>query len=87
MTMKVNTSERVNDNVSLRVWPSGTAVKVALCFGGLGFASSDPGYRPMHCLSSHAVTASHKHNRGRLPQMLAQQQSSSREKKKFGNRC
>ena len=30
-----------------------------LCFGILGFTSSDPGCGPAYCLSSHAVVASH----------------------------
>ena len=43
----------------------------------LGFASSHPGRGPTHGSSSHAVSASHIQNRGRLAQMLAQQLSSS----------
>ena len=31
----------------------------ALCFGGLGFAGSDPGHGPTHHSSSHAEAASH----------------------------
>ena len=42
---------------------------------------SDPGHRPTHYLSNHAVVASHMQNRGRLAQMLAQEQSSSPERK------
>ena len=38
---------------------------------------SDPGPGPIHHSSSHAVVAYHIQNRGRLAQMLAQQQSSS----------
>ena len=40
----------------------------------------DPGRRPAHYLSSYAVAVSHIQNRGRLAQMLAQGQSSSRKK-------
>ena len=47
-----------------------------LCFGAQG---SDPGWGPT---SSHAVVASHKQNRGRLAQTLAQGQSSSSKRKK-----
>ena len=43
----------------------------------LRFVSSDPGHRPTHCSSSHAVAASHIQNRGRLAQMLTQGQSFS----------
>ena len=35
----------------------------ALHFGGLGCAGSDPGRRPTHCSSSHAVVASQIQNR------------------------
>lgn len=34
-------------------------------FSGLGFTGSDPGCGPMHCLSSHAVAASHIELEGR----------------------
>ena len=44
----------------------------ALHFGGLGFVGLDPGRRPIHCSSSHAVVASHIQSRGRLSQMLGQ---------------
>ena len=47
----------------------------------LGFEGSDPGCRPVHCSSSHAVAASHIQNGGRLAQMLAHGQSSSQKKK------
>ena len=38
---------------------------------------SDPGHRTTYHSSSHAVVAFHKQDKGRLPQMLAQGQSSS----------
>ena len=37
-----------------------------LCFGGLGFAGSDPGRGHTHCSSSHAMVATHIQNGGRL---------------------
>ena len=43
----------------MRGRPGGVVVKFTLCFGGLGFASSDPGCGPTHRSSSHAVVASH----------------------------
>ena len=52
----------------------------ALCSGGPGFTGLDPGHRPMHCLSSHAVATSHMQNGGGLAQ-LAQWQSSSSKKR------
>ena len=48
---------------------------------------SHPRHGPTHCLSSHAVAASHTQSGGRLAQMLAQGQSSSSKKRKIGNRC
>ena len=44
----------------------GLVVKCTLYFGGPGFASLDPGRRPMHHSSSHTEMASHIQNRGRL---------------------
>lgn len=41
----------------------------------------------LHCLSSHAVVASHIQNRGRLGQALAQRQSSSSQKRRIGSVC
>ena len=61
-------------------WPSGYGC--ALHFGSPGFAGSDPGHRPTHHSSSHAVAASHIQSGGRLVQMLAQGQSSSQKKGK-----
>ena len=54
---------------------------LALCFGGTGFAGSDPGRRPTP-LIIHAVEASRVQNRGILAWMLAQGKSSSRKTKK-----
>ena len=44
--------------LGLVLWPSGEVH--VLCFNSPGFASSNPGRRPMHHLSSQAVTASHR---------------------------
>ena len=63
-------------------WLSGQVS--ALRFSSPGFAGSDPRRGPTHCSSSHAVAVSHIQNKGRLAQMLAQQQSSSTEKRKIG---
>src|SRR3712207_8172398 len=55
-----------------------SVVKVhVLHFGSPGFMGSDPGCRPTHHSSSHAVEASHIQSRGRWAWMLAQGQSSS----------
>ena len=59
--------------IMIRGWLSGIFVNCVLCFNKRGFAGSDPGHRPTYLSSSHAVVASHIHNRGRLAQMLAQQ--------------
>ena len=58
----------------------------ALRFGSLGFMVSDYRCGPTHCSSSHAMVMSYIQNRGRLAQMLAQGQSSSRKKRRIGNR-
>ena len=58
--------------------PGGIVVEFALHFGGLEFMGSDPGGRPTHHLSSHAVVVSHIQNRGRLAEMLAQGQEAKR---------
>ena len=66
-------------------WPCGLVVKFdVLCLSGLG---SVPGGGPPPLVSSRAVVVTHIQNRGRLAQMLAQSQSSSRKKRKIGNRC
>src|SRR3712207_7859349 len=51
----------------------------SLHFSGPGFTGSDPRHRLTHHSSSQSVAASHIQNRGRLAQMLAQQQSSRSE--------
>ena len=51
-----------------------------LHFSGPGFAGSDPGCRPTHRSSNHAVEASHIQSGGGLAHMLAQGQSSSGKK-------
>ena len=51
-----------------------------LCFGGLGFMSSNRQCGPA-LLISHAVEASHMQSRGTLAQMLAQGWSSSSKKR------
>ena len=50
-----------------------------LCSGGPGFAGSDPRCRPTPLISC-AVEVSHLQSRGRLAQMLAQGESSSKKK-------
>ena len=62
-------------------------VKFVLSTSAAGLAGSDPGHRPTHCSSSHAVALSHIQNRGRLAQMLAQGQYFLGKKGKIGNRC
>ena len=42
-----------------RGWPLGWVVKLCTPLRQLGFTGSDPGCRLTHCLSSHAVVASH----------------------------
>ena len=51
----------------------------ALCFGGPG---SVPRRRPAPVIGGHAVAVTHRQNRGRLAQKLAQGESSSAKKKK-----
>ena len=59
--------------------PSGLVVKLGvLCFGGPGVV---PGCRNIPLVGGHAVVATHKQNRGRVAQMLAQGKSSSGKKK------
>ena len=66
--------------------PSCVEVKFMRCASAaLGYVGSDPGRRPTHRLSSHAVAASRIQNRARWAQMVAQQQSSSSKKRKIGN--
>ena len=62
--------------------PDGVVAEFTLRFSSLAFVGSDPWCRPTHCASSHAVAASHIQNGGRLAEMLAQQQSSSPERKR-----
>ena len=63
-------------------WWCGSQAHV-LHFGGPVFVGLDPGCRPAHRSSRHAVGVSHKQNRGRLAHILAQGQSSSHTHKKI----
>ena len=59
----------------MRGWPCGLVIKFdALCFCSLG---SVPGHGPRPLVSGHAVAVNHIQNRGRLAQMLTQDESSS----------
>ena len=64
--------------------PCGLEVKFgALHFGDPGLVS---GCGPTSLVSGHAVAATHRQNRERLAQMLAQGEFSSSKKRKIGNR-
>ena len=70
-----------------RASPMAYGVKFAtLCFIGLG---SVPRHRPTPLVSGHAVAATHIQIRRRLAQILLAQgeSSSSKTKRKIGNRC
>ena len=71
-----------------RLWPGLAAQWLSLhaLLRQPGVCDLDPGHGPTHRSSNHVVVTSHKQNRGRLVQMLAQGQSSS-SKKKIGNGC
>ena len=59
----------------LRGWPGGIVVKLVHSASAAQASwVRIPGTDPMPCSSSHAEAASHIQNRGRLAQMLAQQQ-------------
>ena len=66
-----------------RGWPLGLVVK----FGALHFSSPGwvPGCRYILLVGGHAVAATHIQNRGRLAQMLPQDQSSSGKNKTGGD--
>ena len=57
------------------IWGAGLVAEwLSSCalLGGPGFSGSNPGCRPTHHSSSHAVAVSHIQNREILAQMLAQ---------------
>ena len=60
ITVHLVTDGKYNSKTSGRGWPGGVVVKVHVrCFSGFGFMGLDPGCRPIHCSSSHAVVVSH----------------------------
>ena len=71
-------NQRANKNNKRWGQPPGLVVK----FGVLHFSGPDlvPRHRPTPLMGGHAVVVTHKQNRGRLAQMLAQGQSSSAKK-------
>ena len=69
------------------VWPGGVVIEfthsASAAWGSrVGFPGWVPGHGPTHHSPNHTLAVSHKQNRGRLVQMLAQGQSSSQKKKK-----
>ena len=76
--------------LNLGGWPGGVVVKFALCFGGLGFTSLDPGHGPTHCSSSHGVVASHTEEVEALTTRIDNYVLGGfgeEKKRKIGNRC
>ena len=64
--------------------PSGVVVRFTCsALAAWGFTGLDPGHRPPHRSSTHAVAVSHIQSRGRLAHMLPHQQSSSSKKRKI----
>ena len=71
-----------------KIVPGGQPHGLVVKFSTLYFSSpgSVPSYRLIPLLGGHAVEATYIQNRGRLAQLLAQDESFSSKKRKIGNR-